>query len=222
MIDQIIPSLVSLIIGSVLTMGVTYFSLTITRKGEKDKIVREKLEEAYILLGELRYWLRVQRYQIHLYAPKKLNDIYEKEFKSFFWLMGNLNILDIDNIKCDCPIERIVMLVSLYAPTLRNAILNYEKSIDFILTYDPKFLKMEQEIVEQANEDFSEAKQQEAFTKILKLFKMEQEIMKQENEAYSVENKQELIISVLYAALNGCGQLHQELQSSLEKIITKV
>jgi hypothetical protein len=56
MIEQILPSLISLIVGSVLTFCITYFSLTMTRKGDKNKIVREKLEEAYLLLNVLKHW----------------------------------------------------------------------------------------------------------------------------------------------------------------------
>lgn len=227
MIEQIIPSLISLIVGCALTLCVTYFSQTMTRKGDKNKIRREKLEEAYILLGELKYWLRVQHYRLHLYAPTifndKLNDIYDKQFQSSFWLIGKLNIPDIDTIKYDCPIERIVMLISLYAPPLKTTILSYQLSINFILQYDPKLLTMEQEIWEQANEIFSDEKSQEDFIKILKLLKMEEEIKrKPANEVFSVKTKQEVALKILYGAFLSCEEIHQTLQSSLEKIIVEI
>jgi len=60
MVEQIIITLASLILGSVLTMCVTYFSQRMSSTAEKQKLVREKIEELYTLTIQMRTWLQTQ------------------------------------------------------------------------------------------------------------------------------------------------------------------
>lgn len=223
MIDQIIPSLVSLIIGSALTMFVTYFSQTMTRKGDKDKVVREKLEEAYTLLNELKYWLKIRYYKTILierevlakavedrgYADGDFEKKYD-EYKKYrdklnsFFSFGDFYTFDLDNMQNDCPIERIVMLISLYASTLKEPINNYESLIRdlkaFLINFHPTYMEMKKQI---SNIDIKELA-----TKVQSL-----------SEEYKQLDASS--IKACYITLLKCEKVHKVLQSSLEKIIAK-
>jgi hypothetical protein len=200
MIEQITPSIISLIIGSLLTLVVTYFTQTMNRKGEKNKVTREKLEESYILLGELKYWLKIQYNRIYRDGETDINDEYKKKFESDFWWLNELLVIDFDHIKCECPIERFVMLVSLYAPSLKNTTINYKQGVDtlkfaLIHLFDPDLLKILSDIKALPNnKEFSE----------------------------SIDHLHGPMIKGAYISLLKCEELHNTLQASLEKTIIKI
>jgi hypothetical protein len=124
----------------------------------KNKIVREKLEEAYILLNELKFWLNIQYHRTAFDLKADLHDVFQEKFDGGFWSLVKLHNYDFDNIKSECPIERIVMLISLYAPSLKNRVHSYEMIVRLvnslvITTYESKFLKTQSNIVEKLDDD---------------------------------------------------------------------
>lgn len=177
MIPVDLGSIILLVLGSVLTLSgglaATYFSQYIAGRAEKKKVVREKLEEIYILINQIKFWSQMQlleicklrelepfQYIIDVEDLKKPRAVLEKmsledlcrlidehkmlkvalqqtedtgkvieyirklagleagESMMFWYLYDPADALG-------CPIDRLVMLVNLYAPELRKFISSY-------------------------------------------------------------------------------------------------
>jgi len=117
MVEQIIITFISLILGSILTMGVTYFSQRMSSNVEKEKVVREKIEELYTLTIQMKTWMQTQ-----LLCACKLEEITWHSDRPDWYVTDA-------TIGAECPINRVEMLVKLYVPSLRNPFAAYRWSV---------------------------------------------------------------------------------------------
>jgi hypothetical protein len=104
---------VAAIIGAALSIAGGFFASYINQRmtsiTEKRKIVREKIEETYLLSNQVKIWFQIQLQRI---CEK---DGIEETFANLpFWF------LDSSTKEPECPIDRIEMLVGLYIPSLKK------------------------------------------------------------------------------------------------------
>lgn len=117
MFDQLIVTLVSLVLGSVLTMAVTYVSQRMSSHADKQKVVREKIEELYTLTIQMKTWIQVQ-----VLLVCKLAEITWHSDRPGWYVTDT-------TLAVDCPIDRIEMLVKLYIPSLKKPFAAYRQSV---------------------------------------------------------------------------------------------
>lgn len=120
MFDQLIITLISLVIGSVLTMGVTYFTQAMNHKTEKRKVKYDKLEELYVLSFQLKNWAED--------TCERLWSLYDSEPGTSFCPS-----------RFECPVDRIEILTRLYAPSLKEVALELRDHVHRIQTVLERF-----------------------------------------------------------------------------------
>lgn len=120
MLYQIVTTLVSLVLGSVLTMVVTYFTQAMNHKTEKRKVARDKLEELYVLSFQLKNWGED--------TCSRLGILYDSPPGTNY-----------TSSPLECPIDRIEILTRLYAPSLKNIAIELHDRVRKIQTVLKRF-----------------------------------------------------------------------------------
>ena len=116
--------LIQVLIGGLLTVvgGFTasYFLQSVARKVDKKKLIREKLEQVYILTIQTSEWIKSEMRQT--VAPIEKEKTAEKN-----------------------PVDQIEMLIILYEPSLKNPMQDLKEKVDYyrrsLFSYWSKLLK---------------------------------------------------------------------------------
>ncbi|SRR6266566_1470588 len=118
MLDQTTALILAAVIAAVAALlgsliggiALPYLTHRLATKAERGKIVREKIEEIYLLTDKVKLWLDVQVNNLLVFVDR------EPELKN----------KDVP----ECPDERLMMLVKLYVPELKKSATEFCNCID--------------------------------------------------------------------------------------------
>jgi hypothetical protein len=132
MLDQNLTNLLLTVLGGALAaMGgivTTYSTQALNNKAERKNFIREKCEEVYLLADQVKLWVENENdhwWQIYLEQFEPDNEylqMYRKDFKPL-----------------DCPIDKLMMIVTLHLPTLRTKAAALRASVVTYQDYDHYF-----------------------------------------------------------------------------------
>lgn len=121
MLDQSVTAILSTLLGGVLAITggflATTFSQRMMEKAEKRKLVRERVEEAYILSYQIKEYVTVQL----LRACKVAEVTLHHNVPGWFF--------DTVDMETACSIEKMKMIIDLYLPDSKKPFLPYQKSV---------------------------------------------------------------------------------------------
>lgn len=109
MTNQGIVSILTTLIAVIGTLAGVIITYYFTNRMERKRILREKLEEIYTLAIQVKQWL-------------------DNEIKSW-WSLIDPNAQSHPYKDLSCPIEQLIMLVELYAPSLAEKAVRINKKV---------------------------------------------------------------------------------------------
>jgi hypothetical protein len=127
MLDQGVVSIITTIVAVTGAISGTMLGVILThraaRKVDKSKVTREKIEELYILTNQIKIWYHEQ------IADLLKNNLINYQFEEdVFWILEQSTLKDFHKSPY-FPINKVTMLINLYAPSLREIYLIYHLSI---------------------------------------------------------------------------------------------
>ncbi len=127
MLDQGVVSIITTLIAVIGAITGTILGIMLTqrttRKADKSKITRGKIEELYVLTNQIKIWYHSQIAEL---LKKNLIDYQFEE--DVFWILEQSTLKDF-NKNSYFPINKVTMLINLYAPSLKEIYLVYHLSI---------------------------------------------------------------------------------------------
>src|SRR5260370_5668585 len=113
MLDQSLLTLLATILGGILaTVGgiaANYYTQVFNNRAERQKFIREKCEEAYLLADQVKLWAKNENHRW-----------WQKYYEEFEPDSDELEMYRKELEPIDCPINKLMMIITLQLPELRT------------------------------------------------------------------------------------------------------